>query len=665
MTPVFKKLLAASTALVLALGMVALSVAPAGATDLACPPATVVDGTVTDGEAAADCLAPTVEPAPVADVTETTEPVVPTARTTSATRTAAPVADPTPYVLVAWAMPTWVDEQTATYRQTIYLTLDLSTRNLNALDSQLTQCGTQYQVDLYLDSAITADVIAGGILHSYNNPKEDFVKTGGQGPGKTYKLIHNAPCDLTDAVAAATPVAPTCEVNGSVGFTILNATWDGPADLTVGTHTRYATALSGHTFPGGSATTSAEYTIVGQLDPDGPDCFNPEPVKPDYQVIEECGEYGSITLVNTAKITYAITSGDGIQGLNTVTATAVAPYVFAPSTITSWVIDLGEYTDCVEPSADYQVAECSASGDESGKAVLFTFDNSLSSVEVEFTIPTSSVAVTVPAGAVATRTVTVSTAGSGPITVYANGAVVLVTGAITPFLGCVGVTVTADPYPVPAECTDTGDTTDGAIWVDLLEGVAYTITGGPGNVDVVATEELTELPAGTYLVTATALPGYVLTGEDEWEVTIAAPDEVCIDLTTKPLVVPIVTVSQLSCAVGGSYTLSNDLGIPGALTWTVNGAPVAPGTYPVSAAGSYVIEATAVGPDYGFAFGTQTQWPLIFAESAICDLQTLALTGPPSSAPWWLFGAALLVALGIGIVSSNEARLRREAGLRS
>lgn len=668
----FKKVLAASTALVLALGMVALSVGPASATDLTCPPSTVTDAAVTAPEATDDCVEPTVapepvgdateasDPEPVADVTEAPEPVVEAARTTSAMRTVAPLTDPTPYVLVAWAMPTWIDEQTAVYPQTIYLTLDLSTRNLHALDSQLTQCGTQYQVDLYLDSAVTAGVISGGVLHSYNNPKEDFVKTGGQGPGKTYKLVHNAPCVLNDAVAAATPVDPSCEMNGSVGFTILNATWDGPADLTVGTHTRYATAFSGHTFAGGATTAAVEYTIVGQLDPDGPDCFNPVPVKPTFQVIDECGEYGSIKLVNTGKITYAITSGDGIQGLNTVTATAVAPYAFAPSAITSWVIDLGEHTDCIEPSASYEVAECSASGDESGKDVLFTFDNSLSSVAVEFTIPTSALAVTVPAGAVTTRTVTLSTAGSGPITVYAHGEVVLVTGAIAPFLGCVGVTVPADPYPVPAECTETGDTTDGAIWVDRIEGVEYTITGGPGNVEVTATADFTELPAGVYLVTAAARPGYVLTGEDEWEITIDAPDEVCIDLTTKPLVVPIVTVSQLSCAVGGSYELSNDLGILGAVSWTVNGAPVAPGTYPVSAAGSFLIEATPVAPEYGFAFGTQTQWPLTFTESATCELRTLALTGPSSSAPWWLFGASLLVALGIGLVSTNAVRLRRE-----
>ncbi|MGB3910562.1 MAG: hypothetical protein WBL06_08845, partial [Pseudolysinimonas sp.] len=150
-----KKLLAGLTAIALSLGMVALTAAPAGAT----PPATTTTG----------------ESTPV---------------------------DTTPYVLVAWVMPGWANSTTPTWPQTYFTSIDLATKDLNALDGQLGACGVDYQVDLYNDSPTTTALIAGGVLNGPNNPAEDFPSPSGW--GKTYKLINNADC-----VKEATPTKPT------------------------------------------------------------------------------------------------------------------------------------------------------------------------------------------------------------------------------------------------------------------------------------------------------------------------------------------------------------------------------------------------------------------------------------------------------------------------
>jgi hypothetical protein len=107
--------------------------------------------------------------------------------------------------------------------------------------------------------------------------------------------------------------------------------------------------------------------------------------------------------------------------------------------------------------------------------------------------------------------------------------------------------------------------------------------------------------------------------------TVKAGEGECVQLIDHPIVVPIVTYAQLGCGTDGSYTLSNNLNAPKGVVWTVDGSPVAAGTYQVASAGTINIHAEANGPDYGFTFGQKQDWPLTFAKSSTCQLDTLAL----------------------------------------
>lgn len=107
-----------------------------------------------------------------------------------------PTVDPTPFVLVAWPMPSWIDSTTPSWPQGgalgAPLVLDLATKDLNALDAQLaTTCGTQFQVDGYNDNATTRSLIAGAVLNGPGNPPESLW---GGGWGEAYKLVKTADC---------------------------------------------------------------------------------------------------------------------------------------------------------------------------------------------------------------------------------------------------------------------------------------------------------------------------------------------------------------------------------------------------------------------------------------------------------------------------------------
>jgi len=77
-------------------------------------------------------------------------------------------------------------------------------------------------------------------------------------------------CYTIDAAAFGTSTEETCTEASKQAFEIYNATWNEPADLTVGDHVRTATALPGHRFysqssPEGSTTATVFYTIKAAL----------------------------------------------------------------------------------------------------------------------------------------------------------------------------------------------------------------------------------------------------------------------------------------------------------------------------------------------------------------------------------------------------------------
>lgn len=191
------------------------------------------------------------------------------------------------------------------------------------------------------------------------------------------------------------------------------------------------------------------------------------------------------------------------------------------------------------------------------------------------------------------------------------------------------------------------------ITIPATTGVQYSIDG------VVHAAGDVVLAAGTYTVTAAALTGYQLAADypvGGWtEVLVSA--EPCGDLPTHPLVMPTATPDPATCFAGGSYTLGNDLNDPAAITWTANGARVAPGTYQVSAAGgTVVIHAEANGPTYGLEQAAQQDWTFTFATPGTCDLKTLALTG--STPVGWIVLGYLMLISGLVLVAIRYARRR-------
>jgi hypothetical protein len=206
---------------------------------------------------------------------------------------------------------------------------------------------------------------------------------------------------------------------------------------------------------------------------------------------------------------------------------------------------------------------------------------------------------------------------------------------------------------------EAGELVGGHITVDLtVPGVTYEIDGGAVPFD--GTGTTAELPPGQYLVTATDSDpndAYELSGPFEQVVEILGSDDPnCVDLPDHPLVTPFASSLAGSCTVNGSYTLGNSEG-DGAVTWAANGQSVAEGTHVVTGSASVTVVATAVGPDFGFGEGTQTEWTFQFTAPTGCgDLDTLALTGTEGVS---FLAAAGALTLAGGILLLSASRLRR------
>jgi len=181
--------------------------------------------------------------------------------------------------------------------------------------------------------------------------------------------------------------------------------------------------------------------------------------------------------------------------------------------------------------------------------------------------------------------------------------------------------ILGDPLVTPATCVN-GVSTSGSIWVDFKPGeVTYKITG-PNNlvIDPVTTATNT-LPAGDYTVTATALPGFHLSGDTQWTLTIAAATGTC-STVTPPNTLPS---KDISCApvagfLDGSFTLPNTPGI----SWFVGGKATAAGTYTVTTAQTVDVTAKPASSSWGFPAGATTSWSLVFTTPIDCQLTTHA-----------------------------------------
>jgi hypothetical protein len=222
-----------------------------------------------------------------------------------------------------------------------------------------------------------------------------------------------------------------------------------------------------------------------------------------------------------------------------------------------------------------------------------------------------------------------------------------------------------DCAPIPVEPAAQADAdeclqgllTGGTITLSLHPGVHYTIKDPDGNdVDYdMLTGEATGLTPGLYKVYFTIDPTYTTSVVSPIELLVPPYDGEC-GLTTDPLVVPKVSFTPPTCTSQGSYTLSNDLGNPAAVKWTVNGASTGAGTHYVPTGTTVTITAAPTTPGFGFGFGQKTLWKHTFALEGVACADNLAFTGSTPQQTIALMGALFVSGL---LLLRARARLRR------
>jgi hypothetical protein len=192
----------------------------------------------------------------------------------------------------------------------------------------------------------------------------------------------------------------------------------------------------------------------------------------------------------------------------------------------------------------------------------------------------------------------------------------------------------------------------------MKDHISSEITGGDLTAPLELTctsDPVTPLNPGTYIVTATADTGYTLVSHTEWPYVVTIDPAFCPP--TEGLVTPLV-----QCNSNGSYTFGEANGFDSEITWTVDGAPKAPGTYRVTTAGEHVIVGTPVGTSFEDGFANPYRQTLYFASANDCaQLPTLAFTGADSGTTnlgLLLTGGLLLLG---GALMLLERRFRHSA----
>lgn len=301
---------------------------------------------------------------------------------------------------------------------------------------------------------------------------------------------------------------------------------------------------------------------------------------------------------------------------------------------------LVEVPDCYKPTVHLNTGVCfpdgitkdAPEGTFSSENVSFYFDNTASTVPVEFTVAvpdltnnTATIDVIVPAGEFREiATSPASNAGLVHYDVYIDGAATPVGLDVPMFDGCLNRTP-GDPGHTDEVCVD-GSVSNGSITVDGKLGLVYTVT----NDDTKVVYELVNkaaVPAGTYTVTVEAKAGFILTSADSWPFTVVIKAAVNCE---PPIPTPVVPFIGISCFANGSYTLPD---VPG-ITWTVNNDAKLPGTYFVPTATKVEIIAT-YGATAKAAVAAVAAEPIVvgswnhtFVAPTGCDLITHPLVTP-------------------------------------
>lgn len=149
-------------------------------------------------------------------------------------------------------------------------------------------------------------------------------------------------------------------------------------------------------------------------------------------------------------------------------------------------------------------------------------------------------------------------------------------------------------------------------------------------------------PGDAVEIVAHADPGFELDQPYSWAWTFQT-DDFC--LSTLPAVTPVAAFAQITCDAAGTYSLGTEESLPGSVLWSVDGgAPFSSGgTFPVNGPGSITVAAVAA-PGYGIVGSDpDPTWTFDFAAPDDCgDLETLALSGSVAGGALALAGALLL-----------------------
>lgn len=208
-----------------------------------------------------------------------------------------------------------------------------------------------------------------------------------------------------------------------------------------------------------------------------------------------------------------------------------------------------------------------------------------------------------------------------------------------------GTKVQTDPSASTCTAIDLKAPYTSWIYVAIDPKVIYTITDA-NAVSIVATSAYTQLPVGTYSVTAVAAPGYVLqpSASKSWTFTVA--DTAKCQLPTDSLVTPLLSSTAMTCKAAGSYTLGELA--PGTIVWTVNGVVSPVGTYKVTSAQTVTLTATPKNAADGLDPIWSNPQTLTFEEAeGGCQLTTLAFTGSTRTFGYAAIGALLILG-GVG-----------------
>lgn len=436
----------------------------------------------------------------------------------------------------------------------------------------------------------------------------------------------------------ATPVAPSasassCTEGGDVvsgGITIPTTTGviykidgttvTGFVAKPAGTYVVTPVAAAGYTL-----TSSTPFTVVV---PAGPVCLHPAtpvapsvtqsrctegssvPTTPSYTIPTTTGiaYYVGNAAVPTPAGTYLATAGTTL----TVTPHALAGYTLAPGSPASFTLTFDAAPDCtthVQPATPSVTQEhCTGLGTASDAFLTIP-----ATAGVAYLIDGVPAAAGTVVEAPGTYTVT-ATALPG----YTLDGTALWSLTVDAALDCTEHVTPATPSVTQSECTGLGQSSAATITIPATTGIQYAIDGVPAAAGSVVET------AGSYAVTATALPGYTLEGTALWTLVVdAAPD--CTEHVTPAAA----SVTPAECTGPGTssapfVTIPATTGV----VYALDGVVTAAGDVPVSA-GAHTVTAT---PLAGYTLEGTTTWELATGDTPNCDVEVGALATPSVTA---------------------------------